>query len=80
MVWRRYNYDEEAEEWEEDEIDFYSTSWEEKYDDDVRGARSDGYHTTVYNEGSHRSWDSDSQGNRSDDHSTDHKTGKITDH
>lgn len=46
----------------------------------VRGAKSDGTHTTIWKDGTHRSWDADKFGDPVRDHSTDHRTGKITEH
>jgi len=59
---------------------FWSNANDEYEDKDVKGARSDGQHTTVWKDGSHRSWDTDDKGRVSNDHTTDHKTREITEH
>ncbi len=64
--------------YEQGSSDSYDEYEDNSDDNRIIGGKSDGEHTTVYREGSHRSWDSDDRGNSYNDHSTDHKTGKIT--
>lgn len=59
----------------------WSNAHDEYEDKDVKGAHSDGKHTTVWkDDNTRRSWDTDDRGQVTKDHTTDQNTHEITEH